>query len=56
MSEILIRLTAVCLLTAMSDLLIAGGKLEDSVHLAAGLAVACLMLEAVLMLPDALLR
>ena len=44
MSDVLIRLTAICVLSALSDQLISGSRLEDGVHLAAGLAVACLML------------
>lgn len=53
MSDVLIRLTAICVLSALSDQLISGSRLEDGVHLAAGLAVACLMLEAVMALPGA---
>lgn len=55
MKEILIRLTAACLLTAMSEQLVAGGKLEDGVRLVAGLTTALLMLEAALSLSGALM-
>lgn len=55
MSGILTRLAAVCLLTAVSDLLVSGSRLEEGVRLIAGLATAYLMLEAALSLPGALM-
>lgn len=55
MKSILMQLTAICLLSALSEQLAAGSRLEDGVQLAAGLAVALVMLEAVMALPGALI-
>lgn len=54
MGAILMRLTALCMLTAVSELLDAGGRLRDGVRLISGLLAAELILETAMSLPGAL--
>ena len=55
MKGILIRLTALCMLTAVSEQLAPDGGLKEGVRLIAGLLAAGMILEMVLSLPNALL-
>lgn len=54
MTEILMRLCALCLCSWLCDQLLAGSRLEGGVRLIIGLTAVGLMLEAVLALPGAL--
>ena len=51
MKEILIRLTALCMLTAVSEQLAPDGGLKEGVRLIAGLRAAGLVLEMAAALP-----
>lgn len=55
MKEILIRLTALCMLTAVSEQLTPDGGMKEGVRLIAGLLVAELILEMTAVLPAVLL-
>ncbi len=44
-SEVLGRLTALCLMTAVSELLLGEGRLREGVRLICGLAAALLVME-----------
>ena len=54
MAAILGRLTAMCMLAAVSGHLTSDGRMEAGTRMVCGLAMASLMLEAVLALPGAL--
>lgn len=54
MTAILMRLTALCMLSALSEQALADGRMRDSVRLIEGLITAELMLEALMNLPGAL--
>lgn len=54
MTEILVRLTALCALAAVSEQMTEGHALRDGVQLISGLLAARLILEAVYALPGAL--
>lgn len=55
MSGVLARLIALCMLTAVGELLTGNSRLRDGVRLILGLAAAELVLETVLALPAALM-
>ena len=55
MSEVLGRLTALCMAAALSEQLTAGSRLRDGIRLIGGLIAARLMLEIMALLPSALM-
>ena len=54
MAAILGRLTAMCMLAAVSGQLTSGGRMEEGVRMVCGLAMASLILEAATALPGAM--
>ena len=54
MAAILGKLTAMCMLAAVSGQLTSGGKMEAGVRMICGLAAASMILEAVAALPGLL--